>query len=150
MSRFDDYCDEEFPNQHALWERAQKLALSGKRGRQVLRELEEALLAMPEKRLISGYLCRGGAVCALGALAVKRKVDLGLARPDALGRVEADMAGRMASEGLDLEDETAHNTIDYARHELGMRPALASAIAFQNDESAYRVSPEERHALVLA
>ena len=50
--------------------------IRGKRGQAFLRELIDALDAMPEKRLIAGDLRRGDEVCALGAIGVKRGIDL--------------------------------------------------------------------------
>jgi hypothetical protein len=61
MSRFHEGDeDEDYPNQWALWEKRAQLALEGKRGKAALRELREALEALPEKRLISGALCTIG------------------------------------------------------------------------------------------
>jgi hypothetical protein len=55
MSRIgdcDDY-DPGFPNEWAFWERRTRQVMSGKPMRKALVELREALLALPEKRLIS-------------------------------------------------------------------------------------------------
>jgi hypothetical protein len=61
MSRFyEGDGDEDYPNQWALWEKRAQLALEGRRGKAALRELREALEALPEKRLISGALCTIG------------------------------------------------------------------------------------------
>jgi hypothetical protein len=59
MSRYcDEYDgDEPFPNASALWQHSAELALKGRRGRKALRELREALLALPNKRLVAGALC---------------------------------------------------------------------------------------------
>ena len=51
-------------------------AIRGKRGQAFLQELLDALDAMPEKKLISGDLIRGGEVCAIGSLGLKRGIDL--------------------------------------------------------------------------
>lgn len=61
MSRYSDDYDESFPNQAALWEANYERALKGKRGRKVLADLRDALLALPEPRLIEGALCTVGA-----------------------------------------------------------------------------------------
>jgi hypothetical protein len=64
MSRYyerDDY--EGTPEEilaHGRWEHNARRALKSKRGRQALRDLREALLALPEKRLIDGALCTVG------------------------------------------------------------------------------------------
>ncbi len=54
----DDY-DEDFPNQGAFWWNNAMRALNGKRGRKALAELREALLMLPEKRLVSGAISTG-------------------------------------------------------------------------------------------
>lgn len=69
MSRFSDYDDyddyEGEPEQilaSGRWEWNSRRALKSKRGRQALAELREALMALPEHRLISGALCTVGGV----------------------------------------------------------------------------------------
>ena len=52
-------------------------ALSGKRGQAFLREMAGSLDAMPVKQLISGELVRSNdQVCAMGAVAVSRQIDV--------------------------------------------------------------------------
>jgi hypothetical protein len=137
MSRFDDSYDEDFPNQWALYEKAQQNALRGKRGQAVLKELEAALLAMPVKRLIHGFLAHEGEVCALGALAAKRKVDGGLAWKDAVDELPSC-------------DGSVSDTIDFAESRLKIKQTLAIAISYQNDEGVeWRATPEERWEKVL-
>ena len=51
----DDY-DEDFPNQGAFWWHNAERALKGKRGKKALAELREALLMLPEKRLVNGAI----------------------------------------------------------------------------------------------
>lgn len=46
--------EEDWPNQGAFWWANAQRALHGKRGRKALAELREALLMLPEKRLVSG------------------------------------------------------------------------------------------------
>ena len=58
------------------WEGRVKSVLKGKPAQKHFQRLEAALLALPEKRLISGYVCdHHGDVCALGALALYEGVD---------------------------------------------------------------------------
>lgn len=58
MSRFGEWDGEEdFNNQGEFWMKRAQLALEGRRGRKALQELRAALLALPEKRLISRALC---------------------------------------------------------------------------------------------
>lgn len=47
-------------NTSGLWRANVKRALAGKRGQAALRDLRDALLALPEKRLIEGALCTVG------------------------------------------------------------------------------------------
>jgi hypothetical protein len=64
------YSDEEdFPGQFGLWQGNCQRSLHGKAGQAALRELETALLALPDKRLIAGEFDNGEDVCAIGALA---------------------------------------------------------------------------------
>lgn len=51
-------------------------AIRGKRGQAFLRELVEALDAMPEKKLIANDLQSGGGVCAIGSVGLRRGVDM--------------------------------------------------------------------------
>jgi hypothetical protein len=51
----DDW-DEDWPNQGAFWWHNAQRALKGKRGRKALAELREALLILPERRLVSGAI----------------------------------------------------------------------------------------------
>jgi hypothetical protein len=62
MSRYDDY---DYDGDYAAldagrWERNSRAALKSKRGRKALAEIREALLALPEKRLIEGAVCTVG------------------------------------------------------------------------------------------
>lgn len=66
MSRFYE-SDEDRWNGGDLWTHRAHLALTGKRGRKALGELREALLALPEKRLIEGALCTVGLAERLSA-----------------------------------------------------------------------------------
>lgn len=55
MSRcgeYDDW-DPNFPNEDAFWRANAERALKGKRGRKALADLREALMALPERRLIA-------------------------------------------------------------------------------------------------
>jgi hypothetical protein len=62
MSRFtdNDGDDEFWMLDQGRWQHNYRQALKGKRGRQALRDLREALLALPEKRLIEGAVCTVG------------------------------------------------------------------------------------------
>lgn len=64
MSRYKEYDDYDGSPEQILaagrWERNARAALKSKRGRKALAALREALLALPEKRLVSGALCTTG------------------------------------------------------------------------------------------
>lgn len=65
------------------WRGAVKQAISGARGQAMLRELVQALDALPEKRLAAGSLVTAdGDYCALGALGRARGIDLDKVDPE--------------------------------------------------------------------
>jgi hypothetical protein len=68
------YSDEEdYPGQHGLWQANCLRSIKGQKGQASLRELEQALLALPSRRLIANELEDAeGEVCAIGALAKYR------------------------------------------------------------------------------
>ena len=163
MSRFEDDDDgEDFPNQAALWQANAERALRGKRGRQALRDLREALLALPEPKLIAGALCTvnparraagrahpdwvladlaelGEGVCAGGALLWHLKVKAGMDPVEAF-------------DSLPTLEEDSHSGWESAAliaHEAGLVRPLAVEIAFRNDETYSRMTPEERWTAFL-
>ncbi len=100
------------------WRGAVASAIKGRRGQAFLRDLIAALDAMPEKGLIANELREDGEVCALGALGLRRGLDL---------------------EAIDPEDPDAVADI------FGIAPALAREIVYENDEGAWpRESAEDR------
>lgn len=94
MSRFTDcdYDDENWALDHGRWEHNSRTALKGRRGRKALADLREALLALPEKRLIEG------AVCTVGG--VDKRAPL--LSDEELSRKAAQYAANMAEAGIDL------------------------------------------------
>lgn len=166
MSRFGDYdYDPDYPNQAELWYANLDRALAGKRGKKALAELREALLALPEKRLIEGALCTvGGAerraeavgqwsrddlevklatdgegVCAVGAYVWFKKVKAG-ADPAA---AFADLPTLLDSDGDDWQTAEAGK-------QAGLTYTLASHLAYRNDESFAGMTPEERYEAFMA
>ena len=116
-SGYTEGWDEE-PWQTIMWRGQVASAIRGKRGQAFLRELVEALDAMPEKRLIAHELRKGDEVCALGAVGAKRGVEL---------------------EKLDPED---YDTIAGV---FGVAHQLIQEIEWMNDEvAAYGDTPESR------
>lgn len=122
MSRsgYSESCDD---NWNIIRWRGQVMsAIRGKRGQAFLRELIDALEAMPEKRLISKHLRKDGEVCALGAVGAKRGMNL---------------------ESLDPEDFEILGT------EFGIAHQLVQEIEFLNDEGCCG-TPEQRWESILA
>lgn len=129
ISYSDD--EEDFPGQYALWQANCQRSIRGKAGQKSLRELETALLALPEKRLIADELENvDGEVCAIGALKKHRGVDV-------------------VSDPEEMEDVGI---------ELGMPRLVAWKVVCLNDieiDGVYRegrfipATPEERYEQVL-
>jgi hypothetical protein len=114
MSRSGYDGDNDDPLAHGRWRQAVRRAIEGKRGQALLRELVEALDAMPDKRLYSGsFATAEGEFCTLGVLGAKRGTsmdDLGDAEdgcdPADVGR-RFGIAAAMAAEIMYLNDEWA-------------------------------------------
>ena len=114
------YSDDLDPQELNCWRGAVESATRGKRGQALLREMLAALDAMPVKRLIADELVtEGGECCALGAVALARKVP-----------------------GLENEDYDRENMAKM----FDVAPALAAEIMFENDQDfSYREeTPEQR------
>ena len=58
------------------WRGAVNSAIKGRRGQAFLKEMLEALDALPEKKLIASELEQDGQVCALGAIGKARGMDM--------------------------------------------------------------------------
>lgn len=100
-----------------MWRGAVASAITGRRGQAFLIEMRDALDAMPEKRLVAEELTVGGDVCAMGAVARKRAVDMAEMDPE---------------------------NYDGVAKKLGIASALAREIAYMNDEGgAYWESGKE-------
>ncbi len=75
--------EEERPGQFALWNANCRRSLKGRAGQRELRELEAALLALPEKRLIKDALTDDDdGVCAIACYAKHKGVDLSKFDPE--------------------------------------------------------------------
>lgn len=122
MSRhgYSDGDDEPYPGAWALYARRVANAIRGKRGQQFLREMVEALDAMPVKELAARTAVSGDGAkcCALGAVAVRRNLDV-----SPILYTEAD----------DEEDDGTWTT-EWLRDALGLTDALAREVVYQNDE----------------
>jgi hypothetical protein len=140
MSRVgNDDWDHESSMTTEMWENIYRRAREGKRGQAFLKELETSLLAMPEKKLISGAFCREGQVCALGSVAVKRKIDAGVPREEAIKWVEAELP---ENDENDSEDDILNASV----RELKMTRSLAYEVMERNDRD---LTDEERYSQVL-
>lgn len=85
MSRsgYVDDCDSDEVGRQNLWWANVRRSMQGKRSQAFFREMAVALDAMPVKELISDELVTDeGAVCAIGAVAVARKVDVSKIDPE--------------------------------------------------------------------
>lgn len=121
------------------WRGAVASAIKGKRGQALLKEMEAALLVLPEKVLISNEFANAadGTVCALGAIALKRRLDKGQDRAEALKEIEKEFP-----EGCEAEE---------IAEEMGIADALCKEITYVNDEDfTYGdTSPSKRYEDVL-
>lgn len=141
--RFQGDGDEEFPGQWFLWEQALMRSVSGRKGQTALRDLRDALLSLPEKRLIAGRLAdETGCVCTLGALALKRRVDGGESREDVLASL-----AEMIPEGLYDEYEADMQTV-HVGERAGVTRTMIADLAYRNDE-LFRETPEHRYERIL-
>jgi hypothetical protein len=146
--RFEGDYDEQFPGQWWLWEANLQRNISGKAGQRSLRELRDALLALPEKKLIETRLAdEQGHVCALGALAVKQRVERGEPREKVLAAMASDSAPD--EYGMDIW-EAEQQTLAEAKA-CGVKGPMAVTIAWENDFGpSSSETPEQRYARVLA
>lgn len=171
MSRFDYYDDDEaLPWE--LWNAIVSNALGGRRGQKALAELEEALLALPEPRLIRDHLAANGGVCAVGAYVAHKRAQ---AHGEELATVINNMAGdvpcacmheRSDHDGAGPcharvgdsecyceqyepeESEGVYETAAAGRG-AGLLHTIAWHFAYLNDEQFHDASPEERYRTML-
>jgi hypothetical protein len=141
--------EEDYPGQFGLWQGNCQRSLHGKAGQSALRELESALLALPDKRLIAERLQDDwGDVCAIGAVAKQRNIIT--------EEMKAD----------------AEHSMERVGEDLGMPRLVAWKVVEQNDlyfngndlvllEGPYRwpaerpyvyapITPEQRYGKMLA
>lgn len=147
MSRFGGDYDEDFPGQWGLYEGARKQAFSSRRGQLNLRRLRDAMLALPEPKLLYSRLAdETGGVCAMGALAVQALVDGGMEREVAVAEIAAK-SPPIDEYGPDTyEEEQVTVALGDA---LGLTHIMSVDIAWKNDLH-YKETPEERYERVLA
>lgn len=148
MSRVDYADEEDFPGQWALQEKNLERLLAGKRGQAVLRDLEAALVAVSEKRLIADHGVKAGQVCAVTALAVHRMVTLGQAREQALRELETEEREYL---GDDYDENGGDDqwTVDLGES-VGVPHMMAWRLVALNDLDLDYCTPEQRYEKVLA
>lgn len=169
MSRVSDYdYDEDFPNQAEFWQANAQRALKGKRGRKALAELREALLMLPEKRLVEGAVStvaleakyrderddnrtkrwalekcaeEGPGVCAVGAYLMRKRVK-------ELGETPEEAMAALPSHA-DVEDRYIEDTAQLGA-DAGLTTYVAYELAYRNDETFGDCTPEQRYERFLA
>ena len=152
---YDGGGDEEAILRFGRWVCHRKNALTGKPGIESLKELETSLLGLNPPRLISGSLCDGTGVCAMGAWTYRHWVDVDGMTPKAAWkrlRSERKRAASQWDQGDSWEwpdENELDRTIDIGVSELGITRTLAEAIAAMNDEEWFNISPEERYRRIL-
>jgi hypothetical protein len=94
---------------HGRWRGAVASAIRGKHGQAFLRELADALDAMPNKWLVAGELqSEDGCNCTLGVIAGKRGLDV---------------------TSMDIDD------YDFIADSLGVNAKIAQEVMWENDET---------------
>ncbi len=100
------------------WRGAVNSALTGARGQSFLRELADAMDAMPEKKLVADKLVdEEGCFCTLGVIG--------------------------ASRGIDMTNMDPHDAESVAGA-FGIATAMAQEIVYENDECWTKETPEDR------
>ncbi len=113
--------------------------LNGRPALKSLRELEAALVWLPGKRLIAGAICDGEDVCAVGAFALRRRIDAGRDGVEEMDRLKWSN---------DPDGTMLYETADLAASE-GMTWTLGWIIGETNDYSFESMTPEQRYEAVL-
>lgn len=153
MSRAEAWDDEPYPNACELFQGAVTNAVMGRRGQALLREIEEALLALPEKMLAEGVICENGMACTLASLEILRLTKRGMPRTKAV--ILLDLAAQHHGQSYEGDfdgDKMAH----FLKKILGLKGhALPWTIMHKNDEIYYgcsdrRITPEKRWERMLA
>lgn len=174
----DDY-EEDWPNQGAFWWANAQRALKGKRGKKALAELREALLMLPERRLIEGAISTVALKEEAAAMPNERPVFGSDKTYPNWAKQEAER--KCATEGMGVcavgaymlrkrvlelgesPEEAMRNlpsssdVLGFDIHETvlqGESAGLTSYVAFlladRNDETYRKMTPEERFDAFLA
>ena len=114
----EDYGYDEPGNKLAMYRQAVRRSLGGRRGQAFLREMLEALDALPERRLCVGALVdESGDCCPLGAVGLLRGLEMFW--------IDEDCPAVVAKT-------------------FGIATSMAAEIAYENDECFYGQTEEER------
>lgn len=133
----DDYGDDG-PLALGRYRAAVTSAFRGRRGQRFLRELIEALDALPEKKLITGELERDGCVCAFGA--VGRKIGLDMSK--------MTMRDEDSYDDPPPDDFEIIDALDLAVM-FDVATSMAREIMYENDEGGrHDETPERRWARI--
>jgi hypothetical protein len=143
MSRHGYIEDSDFePLEYGRWRGRLLSSIRGKRGQAFLRELVDALEAMPEKELVAEVLNKEGEVCALGAVALKRGMDVSKLDPEEYEVVagEFNIAEPLAREIVYENDEGSGDETPAQRwkrmHRWALRMLKKEAAVTSDDSSA--------------
>ena len=120
-----------------LWRGNVERTIKGKRGQALMKELEAALVALPDKALISDDMARpdDDSVCALGAVALKRGLDKGQDRLTVLKEIAEKFP-----EGCEAEE---------LADDFKISSMLVREITYVNDELERHETPKQRYERVL-
>jgi hypothetical protein len=114
-----DDCDHDEYLRQMGWQANVRRCIAGRKGQAFLWELYQALEALPRQELITGALVNNeGCACALGAVALKRGVEI----PEWM---------RKASEDDEIDE---YEFADAMGPMLGIKDMLAREIMYVNDE----------------
>jgi hypothetical protein len=172
--------EEDFPNQGAFWWHNAQRALKGKRGRKALAELREALLMLPEKRLVSGAISTAALAAKAEAMPDTRPswaneghIVPNYQKTEALAKCESEGVGVCAigayllrKRVLELGETPAEamqrlpSLADVedcglwetaaVGEQAGLTNSLAFLLADRNDETYGSCTPEQRYEQFLA
>lgn len=154
MSRINYSDDEDFHGQFALWQANCDRSIRGKAGQRELRELEAALVALPEKRLIHGALQNDeGGVCAIACYAKRKGLDLSKFDPehdsDEVG-IAGGMPRLVAWTVVSLNDIVIEAYYTYVQGPSRDRLDYERLGGFHGVRQRFIYTPEERYEKVLA
>lgn len=178
MSRYSDYddYDEDWGLSNGRWERNSRVVFTSRKGQKALRQLRDALLALPDKRLISGALSTIGrsrevertkAEVASGnrSWIDGYTIDLednitrqgeGVCAVGALLLHHYGKQGKTREEAAAIIPAACNGDGDgldvtaRAARDAGMVYTLAWQVAYRNDETLESATPEERYTKMLA